>query len=97
MSGTQSFLDFTDLIFVTRPWAVVQGVDTKWDEVLLSFSTMLQDSVFESQYKVWIRVFEHFNKVLALYGQDIERKDVHQSYQRLKKMLKRFLDQKERN
>ena len=98
MSGThESFLDFTDLIFVTLRWAVVQGVDTKSDEVFLSISVMLQDSVFESQYKVRICDFEHFNKVLALYGQDIERKDVHQSYKRLKKMLKRFLDQKERN
>ena len=97
MSGNhESFLDFTDLIFETLRWAVVQGVDTKSDEVFLSISIMPQDSVFESHYKVWIRDFEHFNKVLALYGQDIERKDVHPSYQRSQKMFKRFLDQKER-
>ena len=98
VSGThESFLDFTHLIAVTFRCAVVQGVDTKWDEALLSISIMPQDSVLESQYKVWIRDSEQFNKVLVLYGQDIEQKDVHQSYQRLKKMLKRFLDQKERN
>ena len=66
MSGThESFLDFTDLIFETPRWAVVQGVDTKSDEVFLSISIMPQDSVFESQYKVWIRDFEHFNKVFG--------------------------------
>ena len=66
MFGThESFFDFTDLIFVTPRWAVVQGVDTKWDEVLLTISIMHQDSVFESQYKAWIRDFEHFNKVFC--------------------------------
>ena len=48
-------LDFADLFSVTLRDDNIQEFDTRWDEVLLSMSTIPSDEILESLYKLGIR------------------------------------------
>ena len=91
MTGThESILDFSDLMSATLRGDDVQGFDSRWDEVLLLIEDLQLDTLLERSHKMRIRESQHLNTVLAEY------KDMPPSYQRLKTMVKQFLDQKMR-
>ena len=95
VTGTHvSINDFTDLINVTLRGDDVQGFHTRWDEVLPPIKEIPQDNVLESLCKMRTRDSEQLKTILALSDQDIEQKEIPPSYQRLKIMAEKFLDQK---
>ena len=97
VTGThKAILDSTDLFSTTSRGDDVQGFDTRWSEVLLSTHEVLSDSILERLYQMRIRESDQLQTALALYDQDINQKNMTPSYQRLKTMTKKFLDQKMR-
>ena len=92
VTGThESILNFSDLLSVTLRGDHVKGFDTRWDEVLLSTQDAPSDSILESFFNVRIRESDQLKTVLALYDQDVERKNMPQTFQRLKTMVEQFL------
>ena len=76
VTGThESMLDVTHLMEVTPRADDVQGVATRWHEVLVSMKEMPQDNVLESLYKMRRRDSEQLKTILALYDQDIQQRD----------------------
>ena len=90
-------LHFSDLMSVTKRGDHFEGFDTRWDEVLLSTHEVPSGSILESLYKMRIRESDPLKTLLAIFEQDIEQKsNMPPSYQRLKIMVTKFLDQKMR-
>ena len=67
---------------------VVQELDTRWDEILLSMSKIPSDEVLESLYKLRIREFDRLKTVSELFNMDIHQKISMPKYQRLKQWCK---------
>ena len=63
---------------------------------MLSTHEVPSDSILERLHQMRIRESEQLKTALALYDQDINQKNMPPSYQRLKTMTKKFLDQKMR-
>ena len=97
VTGThETLLAFCDLMGGTLRRDHVRGFDTKWDEVLLSNHEMPSDSILKAQNKTQMREPDQLKTVLALYDLDILQKDMPPSNQRLKSMVKKFLDQEKK-
>ena len=95
MTGThETLLDFTDLTGGKLRGDDVLGFDTNWNEVLLSIYEMPPDSIVESSHRTQLKESDQLRNVLAMYDMEILQKEMPPSYQRLKSMVKRFLDQK---
>ena len=86
--------DFTDLFSVTLRDDNIQEFDTRWDEVLLSMSTIPSDEILGSLYKLRIRESDQLKTVLELYDMEIHQTISVPNYQKLKTMVKRSKDQK---
>ena len=71
-----------------------QDFDTRWDEVLLSMSTIPSDDILEGLYKLRIRESAQLRSVLELCDMEIHQKISMPNYQNLKTMVKRSTDQK---
>ena len=89
-------LDYDDLFSVTFHNDNVQEFDAICDEVLLSMSKIASDDVLERLYKLRIRESEQLKTVLELYDMEVHQKISMPNYQKLKTMLKRNIDQKQR-
>ena len=97
MTGThEDILDFSDLFSVVFRGDDVQGFDTRWGVVLLSTLEVPSDNIVVTLYRMSFRKPDPLKTVWALYEQDVEQKNAHPSYQRLKTMVQKFLDQKMR-
>ena len=89
-------LDYADLFSVTLYCDNIQEFDTRWDEVLLSMSKIPSDDILESLYKLRIRESVQLKTVLELYDMEIHQKISVPNYQKLKTMVMRSIDQKNR-
>ena len=87
-------LDYADLFSVTLHDDNIQEFDTRWDEVLLSMSKIPSDDILESLYKLRIRESAQLKTVLELYDMEIHQKISMPNCQKLKRMVKRSIDQK---
>ena len=87
-------LDYADLFPVTLCNDTVQEFDTRWDEMLLSMTKIPSDDILESLYKFRICVSAQLKTVLELYVMEIHKQISMSSYQKLKTMVKRSIDQK---
>ena len=76
----ESILDVTHLMEVTPRADDVQGVATRWHEVLLSMKEMPQDNVLGSLYKMRRPDSEELKTILALYDQHIPQRDFFPRY-----------------
>ena len=95
VTGThESILDFSDLMGVNLRGDDAKGFDTGGDAVLLSIKEMPQHHTLASLHKMRTRESEPLKTGFASYDQDIEQKDFTASYQQLRIMAKKFLDQK---
>ena len=72
----------------------IQEFDTRWDEVLLSVSTIPTDDISESLYTLRIRESAQLKTFLELYDMEIHQKISVPNDQKLKIMVKRSIDQK---
>ena len=89
-------LDYGDLSSVTLHDDNVQEFDARWCEVLLSKSKIPSDDFLESLYKLTIRVSDQLKTVLELYNMEIHQQISMPNYQKLKTIVKRSSDQKQR-
>ena len=87
-------LDYADLFSVTLSGDDIQEFDARWDEVLLSMSNFPSDEILESLDKLRIRESDQLKKVLELYDMETHQKISAPTYQKLKTMVKRSIDQK---
>ena len=72
MTGAHvTVLDYADLFSVTLHEDNIQEYDTRWDEVLLSMSTIPSDDIKESLYKLRIRESVELKTVLELCDMEI--------------------------
>ena len=71
----------------------MQEFDSKWDEILLSMTQIPSDDILEGLYKLRIRVSEKLETVLELCNMEIHQKKGGPDYHRLKKMVKRSIEQ----
>ena len=98
MTGThEAVLDYPDLFRSTLHGDDIQDFDTRWDEVLFSISEIRNDAILESLYKIRTRESDQLKTVLATYEQEINQKLSKPSYQKLKTMVKRHIDQEDQN
>ena len=72
----------------------VQEFDTRWDEVLLSMSTIPSDDVLESLNTLRIHESAQLKTVLDLYDMEIHHRISMPNCQKLKTVVKRNIDQK---
>ena len=86
-------LDLSDLLNVSLQGDDIQDFDTRWDQALLSASEIPKENVLESLYKFDIRDSVQLQTVLAMYDQAIDRDRAMPSYQRLKTVVGRYIDQ----
>ena len=87
-------LDYADVFSVTLRDDNVQEFDTRWDGVLLSMTRIPSVEIFQSLYKLRTRESDQLKNVLELYEMEIHQKISVPNYQKLKKMVKRSIDQK---
>ena len=74
VTGTDGSIgDFSDLMGVTRRGDNVQGVDTMWDEVLVSIERT-EDGILDNLYKMRLRDSGKWKSSSALYTQDTVQK-----------------------
>ena len=86
-------LDLSALFTVSLQGDDIQDFDTRWDQALLSASEVPKENVLESLYKMKIRESVQLQTVLAMYDQEIDRDRAMPSYQRLKTLVRRHIDQ----
>ena len=87
-------LDDADLFSVPLRDDIVEELDTRWDEVLLSMTRIPSDDILQSLYKLKIRESAQLKTVLELYDMEIHQKISMPNDQKLKTMVKRSIDQK---
>ena len=85
--------DLSDLFNVSLHGENIQDFETRWDQALLSASEVPKQNVLESVYKMKIRESVQVQTVLAIHDQEIDRDRAMTSYQRLKTMVRRHIDQ----
>ena len=83
---------YTDLFNVSLKGDDIQDFDTRWDQALLSASKVPKENVMESLCKIRIRESVRL-QTLAMYDQEIDRDRTMASYQRLKTMVRRQINQ----
>ena len=89
-------LDYAYLFSVALHDVNVQDFDTRWDEVLQSMTAFPSDVILESLYKLRTRESDQLKTVLELYDMEIYQNNSTPNYQRLKTMVRRSIDQKNR-
>ena len=72
----------------------VQGLDTRWDEVLLSIRKVSPDHILESLHETRRLESDQLKTVLAVHEREIEQYNSEPTYQKLNTMVKKCLDQK---
>ena len=72
----------------------IQGLDPRWDEVLLSMSKNPSNEFLESLYKLRTRESDQLKTISELYDMENHQKTAVPKYQKLETMVKRSLDQK---
>ena len=75
----------------------IQDFASKWDENLLSMTQIPSDDILDILFKLRIRESEKLKTVLELYSMEIHQKKAEPDYHRLKKMVKRSIEQEIRN
>ena len=71
----------------------IQDFDTRWDQALLTASETPPENVLKVFYKMKVRGSVQRQRVLAMYDQEMDRERAMPSYQRLKTMVRRHIDQ----
>ena len=71
----------------------LQDFDTRLDQVLLTTSEIPEENVFEGLYKMKLQGSAQHQTALAVYDQGMNRDRVLQSYQRLRTLVRRHIDQ----
>ena len=72
---------------------VVQDIDVRWDQALLSAGDMPSDGILEGLFKSELQDSAQFQTVLALYHQETVRNNGQTSYLRQKRSVKLHIDQ----
>ena len=85
--------DLSDLFNIYLHEDDIQDFDTRCDQALLTASEIPTENVLEGLCKLKIRGFVQLQTVLAVYDQDIDRNLVMPSYQRVKTVRRRHIDQ----
>ena len=75
----------------------IQDFDSQMDEILLSMTKIPHDDIFEGLYKLKIRESDKLKTVLELYDLETHQKKLEPDYHRLKTMVKRSIEQENRN
>ena len=91
-----TILNYADLFSIGLRNDDVQELDTRWDEILLSMTTIPPDDGLKSLYKMRICESDQLKTVLELYDMEIHQKMSMPNCQKLKTMVKRSTDQKAR-
>ena len=89
--------NYSDLFTISLRNDDIQEFDSKWDGILLSMTKITSDDILEGLYKLRIRESEKLKTVLELYNLEIHQKKLGPDYHRLKKMVKRSIEQDIRN
>ena len=71
----------------------IQEFDSKWDGILLSMTKIPSDDILQELYKLRIRGSEKLKTVLELYDLETHQKKIGSDYHRLKKLIKRRIEQ----
>ena len=90
----EAFLDCSYLFSVTLHGEDIQDFDTCWKQVVLSSSEVPNDKILESLYKMRILESDQLKTALAMHEQEVNQDLSAPSYQKLKTMVKRSMDQK---
>ena len=94
VTGTHDSVEnYADLFTLALRNDDIQEFDSKWDGILLSMTKIPPDDILEGLYKKRIRESEKLNIVLELYNMEIHQKKAGPDYHRLKKMVKRSIEQ----
>ena len=75
----------------------IQEFDSKWDGILLSMTKIPHDDILEGLYKLRIRESEKLKAVLEQNDLETHQKKLGPDYHRLKTMVKRSIEQENRN
>ena len=70
------------------------GFHTKWDDLLMSIHETPSGRILDSLFRILLKESDQVRNVFAMCDLDILRKDMSQSYLRLKSMVKRVFDPK---
>ena len=82
-----------DLLTIALRNDDIQEFDSKLDGILLSMTKIPSDDILEGLYKLRIRESEKLKTVLELYKKEIHQKKAGPDYHRLKRMVKRSIEQ----
>ena len=93
IGANDSVENYADLFTVVLRNDDIQGLDSKWDEILLSMTQIPSDHILESLYKLRIQESEKLKTVLELSNMEIRQKKAGPDYRRLKTMVKRSIEQ----
>ena len=91
--ANDSVENYADLFTIVLRNDDIQEYDSKWDGILLSMTKIPFDDILESLYKLRIRESEKPKTVFELYNMEIHQKKAGPDYHRLKKMVKRSIEQ----
>ena len=95
--ANDSVENFADLFTVIFRNDDIQEFDSKWDGILSLMMQIPSDDMLKGLFKLRIREFEKVKTVLELYDLKIHQKKLGPDYHRLKKMVKRSIEQNIRN
>ena len=95
--ANDSVENYADLFTIVLRNDDIQEFDSKWDEILLSMTKFSSDDILRGFYKLRKRESEKLKTVLELYNMEIHQKKAGPDYHRLKKMVKRSIEQNLRN
>ena len=95
--ANDSVENYADLFTIALRNYDIQEFDSKWDGILLSMTKIPSDDILEGLYKLRIRESEKLKTILELYDLEIHQKKAGPDYHRLKRMVKRSIEQDLRN
>ena len=89
----EAVLDYTDLLSISLQGDGIQDFDIRWDQTLFFTREVPKDYVLESLYKMRMRGSVQLQSVLAMNEKEINQDRSRPSYQKLKAMVRRHIDQ----
>ena len=95
--ANDSVENYADLFTIGLRNDDIQELDSKWDGILLSMTKIPPDDILEGMYKLRIRESDKLKTVLELYDLETHQKKLGPDYHRLKTMVKRSIEQDNRN
>ena len=95
--ANDSVENYADLFNICLRHDDIQEFDSKWDGILLSMTKIPHDDILEELYKLRIRESEKLKTVLELYDLETHQKKIGPDNHRLKKTVKRSIEQEIRN